>query len=36
MTTNLQQVASLLFVSGDEGVSVGQLAELTGFMKPAQ
>jgi len=35
MTTNLQQVASLLFVSGDEGVSVGQLAELTGFMKPA-
>lgn len=35
MTSNLQQVAGLLFVSGDEGIDLGELASLTDFMKPA-
>lgn len=33
--TNLAQIEGLLFISGDEGITVGDLAKITGFMKPA-
>ncbi|MCX2185997.1 SMC-Scp complex subunit ScpB [Limosilactobacillus pontis] len=34
-TTNIAQIEGLLFISGDEGITVGDLAKITGFMKPA-
>lgn len=33
--SNLAQVEGLLFISGDEGITLGDLAKITGFMKPA-
>lgn len=33
--TNLAQIEGLLFISGDEGITLGDLAKITGFMKPA-
>ena len=33
--TNQAQVEALIFISGDEGISLGALAKITGFMKPA-
>lgn len=33
--SNLAQVEGLLFISGDEGITLGNLAKITGFMKPA-
>ncbi|WP_367341702.1 SMC-Scp complex subunit ScpB [Limosilactobacillus sp.] len=33
--TNLSQVEALLFISGDQGISLGDLSRVTGFMKPA-
>lgn len=33
--TNTAQIEGLLFISGDEGITVGDLAKITGFMKPA-
>ncbi|KIS03024.1 SMC-Scp complex subunit ScpB [Paucilactobacillus wasatchensis] len=33
--TNLQQIESLLFISGDEGVTLTDLENITGFMRPA-
>ncbi|MGM9906974.1 SMC-Scp complex subunit ScpB [Limosilactobacillus sp.] len=33
--TNTAQIEGLLFISGDEGITVGDLAKVTGFMKPA-
>ena len=35
MVSNLQKVEALLFVSGEDGLSVADLSEMTGFMKPA-
>ncbi|WP_311406963.1 SMC-Scp complex subunit ScpB [Liquorilactobacillus uvarum] len=35
MLSNLAKVESLLFVSGSEGISLQQLAECTGMLKPA-
>lgn len=35
MVSNLQKVEVLLFVSGEDGLSVADLSEMTGFMKPA-
>lgn len=34
-TTNIAQIEGLLFISGDEGITVGDMAKITGFMKPA-
>lgn len=31
----LAQIEGLLFISGDEGITVADLSQLTGFMKPA-
>lgn len=33
--SNLSQIEGLLFISGDEGITVADLAKITGFMKPA-
>lgn len=33
--SNLAQIEGLLFISGDEGITVADLAKITGFMKPA-
>lgn len=33
--SNLAKIEGLLFISGDEGITVGELSSLTGFMKPA-
>lgn len=33
--TNLAQIEGLVFVAGDEGISLGNLATLTGFARPA-
>lgn len=33
--TNLAQIEALLFISGDQGISLGDLSRVTGFMKPA-
>lgn len=33
--TNIEQVEALLFISGDQGISLGDLSRVTGFMKPA-
>lgn len=33
--TNLAQIEGLIFVAGDEGISLGNLATLTGFARPA-
>ncbi|MCM0582258.1 SMC-Scp complex subunit ScpB [Weissella diestrammenae] len=33
--TNLQQIEALLFVAGDEGVTIAELAHATEFAKPA-
>ena len=33
--TNLAKIEGLLFISGDEGITLGDLAKITGFMKPA-
>lgn len=33
--TNIEQVEGLLFVAGDEGISLAELAHATGFMRPA-
>lgn len=35
MLSNKAKIESLLFVSGSEGVTLGQLAQLTNMMKPA-
>ncbi len=35
MTTMMAKLEGLLFISGDEGMTVGELAALTGMMKPA-
>ena len=32
---NLAQIEGLLFIAGDEGITLGDLAKITGFMKPA-
>ncbi|HJA46523.1 MAG TPA: SMC-Scp complex subunit ScpB [Candidatus Limosilactobacillus excrementigallinarum] len=32
---NLAKIEGLLFISGDEGISLGDLSSITGFMKPA-
>lgn len=32
---NLAKIEGLLFISGDEGISVADLSSITGFMKPA-
>lgn len=32
---NHAQIEALLFISGDEGITLGDLAKITGFMKPA-
>ncbi|MCI1975023.1 MAG: SMC-Scp complex subunit ScpB [Limosilactobacillus sp.] len=34
-STNLAKIEGLLFISGDEGITLGDLAKITGFMKPA-
>ncbi|MDO4903475.1 MAG: SMC-Scp complex subunit ScpB [Limosilactobacillus sp.] len=34
-TTNQAQIEALLFISGDEGITLGDLSKVTGFMKPA-
>lgn len=33
--SNLAKIEGLLFISGDEGITVADLSSLTGFMKPA-
>lgn len=33
--TNQAQIEGLLFISGDEGITLGDLAKVSGFMKPA-
>lgn len=33
--TNLEQIESLLFISGDEGITLTDLENITGFMRPA-
>lgn len=33
--TNQAQIEGLLFISGDEGITLGDLSKVTGFMKPA-
>lgn len=33
--TNQAQIEALLFISGDEGITLSDLAKVTGFMKPA-
>lgn len=33
--SNQAKIEGLLFISGDEGISVGELSSITGFMKPA-
>lgn len=33
--SNLAKIEGLLFVSGDEGITVGEMSSVTGFMKPA-
>ncbi len=33
--TNQAQIEGLLFISGDEGITLGDLAKISGFMKPA-
>lgn len=33
--SNQAQIEGLLFISGDEGITLGDLAKITGFMKPA-
>lgn len=35
MTTTIAKIEGLLFISGDEGITLNELAELTGLMKPA-
>lgn len=35
MKNSLQQIEGLLFVAGDEGITVAEMAEATGFDKPA-
>lgn len=35
MKTSLQQIEGLLFVAGDEGITVAEMADATGFAKPA-
>lgn len=34
-TTNIAQIEGLLFISGDEGITIDDLVKITGFMKPA-
>ena len=31
--TNQAQIEGLLFISGDEGITLGDLAKISGFMK---
>ena len=31
----LAEIEGLLFISGDEGISLGDLAKVTGYLKPA-
>ncbi|GEK27786.1 SMC-Scp complex subunit ScpB [Furfurilactobacillus siliginis] len=33
--TNLEQIEGLLFVAGDEGITIPELEQATGFMRPA-
>ncbi len=33
--SNLAKIEGLLFISGDEGITVTDLSNITGFMKPA-
>lgn len=33
--TNLAKIEGLLFISGDEGITLADLAKISGFMKPA-
>lgn len=33
--TNLAKIEGLLFISGDEGITLGDLSKISGFMKPA-
>ncbi|GKT03325.1 SMC-Scp complex subunit ScpB [Furfurilactobacillus sp. WILCCON 0119] len=33
--TNIEQIEALLFVAGDEGISINEIAHATGFMRPA-
>lgn len=33
--TNQAKIEGLLFISGDEGITLGDLAKISGFMKPA-
>jgi len=33
--TNLEQIEGLLFISGDEGITVTDIEQITGFMRPA-
>lgn len=33
--TNLAQIEALLFISGDQGITLGDLSRVTGFMRPA-
>lgn len=35
MASNIQKIEALLFVSGEDGLSLADIAEMTGFMKPA-
>lgn len=35
MTSNLAKIEALLFVSGDQGITPSELANLTGLAKPA-
>ncbi|WP_281164979.1 SMC-Scp complex subunit ScpB [Liquorilactobacillus sicerae] len=35
MESNLAKIEVLLFVSGDQGIEISELAELTGIMRPA-
>ncbi|KRM89698.1 SMC-Scp complex subunit ScpB [Liquorilactobacillus vini] len=35
MESNLAKIEALLFVSGDQGIEISELAELTGILKPA-
>ena len=33
--TNIEQIEGLLFVAGDEGITVAEIEHATGFAKPA-
>lgn len=35
MASNIQKIEALLFVCGEDGLSINDLADMTGFMKPA-